>query len=69
MKRVELYKHMGITLINLLELLYMCDDGVDSTERFFELAVESTCTIMKSVTIKVFCAWAEVNINVYKINL
>lgn len=60
MKKLELYKHMGITLIKLLELLYICDHTLETTEKFLQLLVESTCSIMMSVTLNVFCVWAEV---------
>ncbi|KAK4880881.1 hypothetical protein RN001_004200 [Aquatica leii] len=54
---VRLQEHIGYTLLHILKLLNHCPI---SLERLINSLINSTITIMKAVTLNVFCVWAEV---------
>lgn len=63
LKAVQIYQHMGFTLLSLFELLLSCDKENINLRKFIENLLKTCCTIIKNVTINVFCSWAEVSEN------
>ncbi|XP_060536372.1 uncharacterized protein LOC132708215 [Cylas formicarius] len=60
MKEKEIYQHMGLIMLNLLDLLLDIDENTLSLRRFLECLFATTCNTFSSVSLNVFCTWAEV---------
>lgn len=61
MKQLQIYQHMGYCLWNLLDLLLMCKKEHLSLQKFIFNILRTCCSIVRNVTINVYCAWAEVS--------
>ncbi|KAG5892312.1 hypothetical protein JTB14_023492 [Gonioctena quinquepunctata] len=60
MKAVQIYQHMGYCLLYLFELLLYCNKDCLSLKKFVRNVFRTCCTLVRNVTINVFCAWAEI---------
>lgn len=61
MKIEQIYQHMGFTLLNLLDFLLYIDEKTCALKKLLEPVFGITCNVVKSITLDVFCEWAEVN--------
>ncbi|XP_018564198.1 uncharacterized protein LOC108905698 isoform X2 [Anoplophora glabripennis] len=61
LKAVQIYQHMGYSLLSLFELLLYCDKENIILKQFIENVLRTACTLLQNVTINVYCSWAEVN--------
>ncbi|XP_076260599.1 uncharacterized protein LOC143196632 isoform X2 [Rhynchophorus ferrugineus] len=60
MKMEQIYQHMGFTLLNLLDFLLSIDKETCTLKKLLEPVFSITCNVVKSITLDVFCEWAEV---------
>ncbi|XP_044257876.1 uncharacterized protein LOC123006969 [Tribolium madens] len=56
----SVYQCMGFTILNLLDLLLMCEEKNKALTPLIEKLTKTCCSIMMAVTLDVFCSWAEV---------
>ncbi|XP_063909170.1 uncharacterized protein LOC135126890 [Zophobas morio] len=56
----SVYVCMGYTLLNLLDLLLLCNEKNKNLEKIIEKLIKTCCSIMMAVTLDVYCSWAEV---------
>lgn len=69
MKKLQIYQHMGYCLMNLFDVLLMCDKENPSIQKFIHNVIRTCCSIVMNVTINVYCAWAEVSFLEIMMNL
>lgn len=60
MKQSHIYQHMGYCLMKLFDLLLLCKKEQLSLQKFVSNVIRTCCSIIRNVTINVYCAWAEV---------
>ncbi|XP_030758370.1 uncharacterized protein LOC115884060 [Sitophilus oryzae] len=60
MIKKQIYVHMGFTLLKLLDLLLYIDENIVALTKIVNSVISVTCIIVKSVTLDIFCEWAEV---------
>lgn len=61
-KKDQIYNHMGLCLLALFKLLLQCDQNCLVLRQFIVNVIQTCCSIIKNVTIDVFCAWAETEV-------
>lgn len=59
-KRIQIYEHMGHTLLCLLKLLLHCQVDNQRLFKIIDDLINSICSLVNAITVDVFCAWAEV---------
>nr|XP_023018014.1 uncharacterized protein LOC111507024 [Leptinotarsa decemlineata] len=60
LKTIQIYQHMGYCLLYLFELLLYCDKDHLPLRKFVKNIFRTCCSIIRNITINVFCAWAEI---------